>query len=39
MCGAIADSEYNAAELIAAGYQDVALIPLLFTLEQLQQRV
>lgn len=35
MQGAIADSEYNAAELIELGYQNTVTIPLLFTLEDL----
>ncbi len=38
MCGAIADSEYNAAELIEVGYKNVETIPLLFTLEDLQNQ-
>jgi len=35
---AIAVSPYNAAELTQIGYQNVATIPLLFTLEELQEQ-
>lgn len=38
LCGAIAVSDYNAAELLEIGYKNVAQIPLLFTLEELQDQ-